>query len=219
MPASLFNNAFSLIFWVVGIIVALTVHEAAHALAADRLGDPTAKLMGRLTLNPLAHLDPLGTILLLLVHFGWGKPVPIDPFNLRNPRRDSALIALAGPTANLILAIICAALIRVINLVPTLASGWEIFLSILIGLLTQTVFMAIVLGVFNLIPIHPLDGFGIVEGLLPENLAKDWSELRPYGMIFLLFLIVPIFGSSPVNNLLTPVINFLLRVLLPTSLM
>src|SRR3990172_11954241 len=104
MIGELFNNPLSFVFWLLGLTVAITVHEFAHAYAAERLGDPTPRLMGRLTLNPLAHLDPLGTLMLLIARFGWGKPVQFDPFNLRHPRRDSALISLAGPASNLIMA-------------------------------------------------------------------------------------------------------------------
>src|SRR3989344_1658008 len=99
----LFNDSLEFILWTISIVLAITIHEFAHAFAADRLGDPTPRLMGRLTLNPLAHLDPLGTLLLLIARFGWGKPVIFDPFNLRNPRRDSAIISLAGPVSNILL--------------------------------------------------------------------------------------------------------------------
>src|SRR3989344_4785860 len=103
---SLLTNPIELLFIVPTLLIAITVHEFAHAFSADRLGDPTPRLQGRLTLNPLAHLDPLGTIMLFLVRFGWGKPVQFDPFNLRNPRRDAAIISLAGPLANVVLATI-----------------------------------------------------------------------------------------------------------------
>src|SRR3990167_10883511 len=109
---SFFSNPLLLILWLAALIIAVTIHEFAHAFAADRLGDPTPKLMGRLTLNPLAHLDVLGTLMLLIARFGWGKPVQIDPFNLQNPRRDSALIALAGPLSNLLLAVVLSLILR-----------------------------------------------------------------------------------------------------------
>jgi len=102
---SFFSNPLLLILWLAALIIAVTIHEFAHAFAADRLGDPTPKLMGRLTLNPLAHLDVLGTLMLLIARFGWGKPVQFDPFNLRHPRRDSAIISLSGPVANFLLAL------------------------------------------------------------------------------------------------------------------
>ncbi|KKS87212.1 MAG: Peptidase M50 [Candidatus Gottesmanbacteria bacterium GW2011_GWB1_43_11] len=112
---NILNSPVSFLFYVAALIVAITIHEFSHAWSADHLGDPTPRLQGRLTLNPLAHLDPLGTILLFLVHFGWGKPVQFDPFNLRNPRRDAALISLAGPAANLLLATVCSIALRILS--------------------------------------------------------------------------------------------------------
>src|SRR3972149_2555477 len=114
MLGQLFNNPLAFVFWALALILAITIHEFAHALAADRLGDPTPRLMGRLTLNPLAPLDPLGTLMLLIARFGWGKPVQFDPFNLRHPRRDSALISLAGPASNLIMASTAAIFLQVL---------------------------------------------------------------------------------------------------------
>ena len=200
------GTAFNLIFGFVALIVAITIHEFSHAWTAERLGDPTPRLQGRLTLNPLAHLDPVGTILMILVHFGWGKPVQFDPFNLRNPRRDSALISIAGPISNMLVAIVCALLFRI----PMPAA-----ISYLLFMILQ---MNIMLGVFNLIPVHPLDGFKIVEGILPEEQAHEWNGLERYGMIFLVFLLFPIFGgTAPIQRIISPVINFLLNILLPST--
>ncbi len=195
-----------LVFNLVALIIAITIHEFSHALAAERLGDPTPRLQGRLTLNPLAHLDPIGTILLILVRFGWGRPVQFDPFNLRNPRRDGALISLAGPTSNMLVAIVCALLFRL----PMPAT--------LSYLLFVTLQMNVVLGIFNLVPIHPLDGFKIVEGILPEEQAREWHQLERFGMIFLIFLLFPIFGSTaPISRIISPVINFFLNIFLPST--
>src|SRR6185369_12436963 len=171
---------------------AITVHEFAHAYTADRLGDPTPRLQGRLTLNPLAHLDPIGSLMMLLVHFGWGKPVQFDAFNLRHPRRDSAIISLAGPVTNFLMATICAVLLqllftaRLAFISNIVATG---FMYVAIALLQPVIVLNVALGVFNLVPIHPLDGFKIVEGALPEEYARQWHELEGYGMIFLLFLV------------------------------
>lgn len=187
------------------LIVSITVHEFAHGWAADQLGDPTPRSQGRLTLDPRAHLDPIGTIAILFFWFGWGKPVQFDPFNLRNPRRDAALIGLAGPAANIILAIILAFLMR---LLPPSLILWVI--------LSAVIRLNIMLAVFNLIPIHPLDGGKILVGFLPKDLAYEWNAiLSQYGMIILLFLIIPFGGSSPISYLISPVINTLLRILLP----
>ena len=192
------------IFNLVALIIAIDIHEFSHAWAAERLGDPTPRLQGRLSLNPLVHLDPIGTILLILVHFGWGKPVQFDPFNLRNPRRDSALISMAGPVSNILLATALALLVHVL---PS---------SIITVLLEEIILMNVVLGIFNLVPIHPLDGFKIVEGILPEQQAHEWHELERYGIIFLIFLLFPFFGGiAPIQKIISPVITFFVRLLLP----
>jgi Zn-dependent protease len=215
---SALSNPLVFIFSMLGLIVAISIHEFSHALAADRLGDPTPRLQGRLTLNPLAHLDPIGTIMLLLVHFGWGKPVQFDPFNLRHPRRDSAIISLAGPVSNFLLAILCSIVIHILftvrlTLLTNAIAGSA--LTIIIAILQPVIIFNIALGVFNLVPIHPLDGFKIVEGILPDEYARQWKELEPYGMIFLLFLAFPILGSvSPISRVIGPVIDFLLNTLI-----
>jgi Zn-dependent protease len=203
---------------IIGFLVALTIHEAAHAWMSDRLGDPTAKLSGRLSLNPLAHIDIYGTVLvplfLILLRFplifGWAKPVVFDPYNLKNPRRDAALISLAGPGANLALAIACSVILRIIS------DPFSPY-SFLISLLTPIIALNVVLAIFNLIPIHPLDGGKIFIGLLPEKDAREADVfLTRYGMIILILLIFPIFGgASPVFVVLTPIISFLLKILIP----
>lgn len=219
MITQLFNNPLAFLFTIVGLLVAITIHEFAHALAADRLGDPTPRVQKRLTLNPLAHLDPIGTIMILLASFGWGKPVQFDPFNLRNPRRDGAIISIAGPIANFTVAVICAILLRLLfasrlTLLSSSLAGTATFLTI--GILEPVIILNIMLGVFNLVPIHPLDGFKIVEGILPDAYARQWKDLEPYGIIFLLFLIFPIFGSvSPISRIITPIIDTVLRILIP----
>ena len=214
-----------LIGWLLAFAVAITIHEAAHAWMSDKMGDPTARLMGRLSLNPIVHYDPIGTSLLLMlvflrilgvpvIPFGWAKPVVIDPFNLKNPRRDSALISLAGPTANLVFAILAAILIR---LTYSPLSG----LHFVAELLIPVVLLNVVLAIFNLIPIHPLDGGKIFVGLLPEKEAREADLfLHRYGLIILLLLIFPSFGGvSPISTLLNPIINFILGILLPNSIL
>ena len=185
---------------------------------SDKLGDPTARLMGRLTLNPIAHLDPYGTVLfpLILIFigspfiFGWAKPVSFDPYNLKNPRKDAALISLAGPASNLILAIILSVFLGlgIVAVNP---------LSFTYILLVSVIRLNVVLALFNLIPIHPLDGGKIFVGLLPEKDAHEADIfLKRYGMIILLFLIFPtIRGTSPLFLVLTPVLNFVLGILIP----
>ncbi len=178
MISILFSNPLAFFFVAGALVVSISIHEFAHAYVADKLGDPTAKLMGRITLNPKAHLDPMGTILLLFAGFGWGRPVPFDARNLTNPKRDAAIISFAGPFSNIILALLLSLVFRLFD-----GNGF-------IGLFLQlTVQYNLVLAIFNLIPVHPLDGFKVVNGFLPRELSYQWLQMAPYGMWILLFLI------------------------------
>ncbi len=208
----LFTNPIVFVISAVALLIAITVHEFAHAFAADRLGDPTPRLMGRLTLNPIAHLDPIGTLLLLLIRFGWGKPVQFDPYNLKNPRRDAAIIALAGPFSNLLLASFFSLLLRLWMIT---SPGFATFAAIL----TPFIYYNVILAIFNLIPIHPLDGGKILVGLLPPESARTFDQfLNRYGIFLLMLLIFPIFGGiSVINTVISPVINLLLGIYLPGS--
>jgi Zn-dependent protease len=211
----------SILIWILAFVVAITIHEAAHAYMADRLGDPTPRMMGRLSLNPLVHYDPVGTTLLLVlvvmravgipvIPFGWAKPVMFDPYNLKNPRRDAALISLAGPGSNLILATILGIILR-LTLVPFSP------LSYLSTLFVPIIILNVVLALFNLIPIHPLDGGKILVGLLPPDQAYDVDRfLRQYGIIILFMLLFPIWGgSSPIFVVLEPALRAILGILIP----
>lgn len=195
------------------LVIAISVHEFSHAFTADRLGDPTARIAGRLTLNPTAHLDPLGTILLFIAGFGWGRPVPFDPFNLKDPKRDSALISIAGPFSNLLMAITGSIILRILAGFPILAIS-----SFLTDVISTLIYFNVVLGVFNLIPVHPLDGFKVIGGLMPEKYYRDWMALEPYGIIFLILLIFPFFGSSPLNAFLSPIVSSIMSILVPTRI-
>lgn len=211
MLTDLFNNPIGFFLWIIGLLVAITVHEYSHAAVADRLGDPTARLMGRVTLNPLAHLDVLGTIMLLLASFGWGKPVPVDTFNLRHPRRDSAFISFAGPLSNLVLASLCSFFLRLVLAFGSSGLG----VTLAFAILSPIVIMNVSLAIFNLIPIYPFDGFAIVRGFLPEEAAKQWQQLESLGYIMILILVFPLFGQSIVLSIIEPVIRFLINILLP----
>lgn len=220
MLDQLATNPLGFLFWLLALVIAITIHEFSHAYSADRLGDPTPRLQGRLTLNPLAHLDPLGTLMLLIARFGWGKPVVFDPFNLRHPRRDAAIISFAGPLSNLLTATFCAVLLQILlqYRLALLGNSLGIAVYALMGILRPIIILNVVLAIFNLVPIHPLDGFKIVGGILPKEYAQQWYELEPYGMIFLIFLIFPIFGgSSPISNIISPIINGILTILLPSA--
>lgn len=210
MIDTLFDNPLLFLLSAISIVIAITVHEFAHAKAADHLGDPTPGLQGRLTLNPLAHLDVYGTLFLLMFGFGWGKPVQFDPFNLKNPRKDAAIISVAGPLTNFVMAIVSAIVLWLFRFLQLgdIATIGSLFL-------TPFIIMNLILGIFNLIPIHPLDGFKIVGGVLNEKQAKEWYQLERYGIFFLLLLIFPFPGGSMLHNILDPVLGFLYGVFLP----
>jgi Zn-dependent protease len=198
-------NIISLIISAVALIIAITIHEFSHALVADKLGDPTPRSLGRLSLNPLRHLDLIGTIMLFLVHFGWGKPVPIDPYNLKNPKRDEMLISIAGPASNLILAALLSLIIRFIPL-----NDLAVFLIYTI------IQLNVLLAVFNLIPIPPLDGSKIFLNLLPDNISTKWQEaFNQYGFIILIiFLFLPIInGQTLISAIITPIMSVILNFL------
>ena len=205
-----FSSPITFLAYTIALLVAITIHEFAHAWTADYLGDPTAKLQGRVSLNPLVHLDLVGTALLLLTGFGWGKPVMFDPFNLKNPKKDSAMIALAGPLSNIILSIILALIIRLLAI-----THQTIFLNISLLIFSPIIYLNIILAIFNLIPIYPLDGFNLVAGLIPDDKYEEWMELKRYGFIFLLLLILPLGRSSLLEMTIQPVINTLNSFLLP----
>lgn len=196
---TLLENPLAFIIVAGALIISISIHEFAHAYVSNRLGDSTAKMLGRVTLNPLSHLDPIGTLLLLFAGFGWGKPVPFNPYNLENPKRDSALIAFAGPLSNFILAILFALLVFGISVLPVPTSVYIASRSVF----EVVVFYNLVLGLFNLIPIHPLDGFKVVNAFLPEDLSYQWLQLAPYGIYLLLLLILTngfsLILSTPLN--------------------
>lgn len=208
----LFINPPSFFIYLIALLVVVTIHEFAHAKMADYLGDPTPRLAGRLKLNPLIHLDALGLFFILFFGFGWGKPVPFDPFNLKNPRRDSAFIALAGPLSNFILAFLLSLILRLLNYSPyqTIQVMANFFLIPMIS-------FNLVLGIFNLLPIHPLDGFKIVGGLLPSDKADQWYRLESLGLIFLFLLIFPIGDSNLAQFIITPIFHFFQNLLLPST--
>jgi Zn-dependent protease len=178
------------------LLFSLTVHEMAHAWTADRLGDPTARILGRVTLNPIAHADPIGTVLFPLIAMftrlpiiGWAKPVPVDIRRLRHRERDYVLVAAAGPASNILLAIFAALILAVMPVSP-LVLGEANASAPLATFLTRMVTLNMLLAVFNLLPIPPLDGGNVLSGLLPPRLARIFDQIRPYGFILLYAVIL-----------------------------
>ena len=171
---------FEIIYLVIALAICISVHETSHAWVAYKLGDPTAKNAGRVTLNPLKHLDPIGTIMIFIAHFGWGKPVPFNYYNLKHPRRDAALIAIAGPISNLITAFVIAIIFKYAPNLPL----------IILSILKTTFSLSIVLFLFNLLPIAPLDGSKLIGLVVPASKERWYQEFLSKGPFFLILLII-----------------------------
>ncbi|HEU0265373.1 MAG TPA: site-2 protease family protein [Geobacterales bacterium] len=188
-------------------IFAITCHEVSHGFVADLFGDPTARRMGRLTLNPLKHLSPLGTFFLIVAKIGWAKPVPVNFHNLRHPRRDMILVAAAGPVTNFTLAIFSGLLIQF--LMPLVQHGasqtFLFFAEPILAMVVFFLFINLLLGFFNLTPIPPLDGGRVVVGLLPEALGRLYARIEPIGFILVIFIV---FGTDIYGKIMWPLLGF-----------
>ncbi len=182
-------------------LFALTFHELAHGYVAFHLGDPTAKNAGRLTLNPIKHLDPLGVIAFIIMKIGWAKPVPVNPAFFKDPQKGMLLVALAGPAANVVLAVASAILAKFLVMLPVIPL---FILKPLVGMLVASVWINIMLAVFNCLPIPPLDGSKVLMGLLPPATARSYARLEPFGFILLLIL----FYTGIIPRLIMPIISF-----------
>jgi len=199
----LVSNPIAFLIFMAGLVISIGFHEFAHCFITDRLGDPTPRIKGRLTLNPLAHLDPIGTLAIILTGFGWGKAAPYDPYNLKEPVRDAALIAAAGPASNLLIATILSILIK-------LGFGGDFFA--LFGI--QLIFINVALALFNLLPVYPLDGGKIMRALLPHQASLEYEDVMSrYGTVILIMLVFPwVGGQSAVSALLGPLIDIFLKI-------
>tara|TARA_B100000315_G_scaffold225987_1_gene232607 strand:- start:277 stop:915 length:639 start_codon:yes stop_codon:yes gene_type:complete len=201
--------------WVLPVFLAVVLHELAHGVAAYRLGDRTALQAGRLTLNPLAHVDPMGTIvvpLLLILFkspflFGWAKPVPINPSYLKDPKRDMIWIGLAGPATNLLIAVASALLLKFFLVLRFLSEG--VFAEFGVSILVNSAIINVVLAVFNALPIPPLDGGKILAGLLPSRQVEMLNQIEPYGFLILMLLLM----SGMLGTIIGPFIQVFLRIL------
>ena len=194
------------------LLFSLTIHEMAHAFTADRLGDPTARLLGRISLNPMVHADPIGTILFPLIALvtgapliGWAKPVPVDVRNLRHHRRDFILVAAAGPASNLVIALVSSIALTALPISPQTLGETNVSVPIA-AILSQALRLNVLLAVFNMIPIPPLDGGNVLSGLLPPRLAVSFNQLRPYGFLLLYALIL----TGGFETLVIPPYRFIL---------
>ncbi len=198
---------------IIALVLALSIHEFAHAFAAYRLGDTTAQQAGRLTLNPLAHLDPVGSIMMILAGFGWAKPVPVNPNNLRgNKLRSMAITAAAGPLSNILQAFVFALPIRFGLADIAFPYNPAAILPSLDELLTLLVYINLMLAVFNMLPLGPLDGLKVLFGLLPESQVRRLEPLAQYGSLLLLMLMF-LGGGSLLSRLISPPAQSMFRLL------
>jgi Zn-dependent protease len=194
-------------------LFSIMMHEVSHGYVAERFGDPTARLLGRLNLNPFRHLDPIGTLAIFIFGFGWAKPVPVNPVNFRRPRHDMIWVALAGPLSNFVLAIVAALLLRGLVLLDPFALTHPAvgkLMNPLEMMFAFSLYINVLLGVFNLIPLPPLDGGRVLVGVLPQRQAKLVSRLEPFGF---LLIIVLVFFTSIWSLVLAPIINGLVSAL------
>ncbi|HIO91625.1 MAG TPA: site-2 protease family protein [Leucothrix mucor] len=203
---------YNIAVWAIPVLFAITVHEVAHGWVANKLGDGTARMLGRLTLNPFKHIDPIGTVLVPLVLlispvpfvFGWAKPVPVDTRNFKNPRRDMAIVAIAGPLSNIIMAIIWVIILNIGQSIitdPSIAKGFQ-------AMAYAGVLINLVLFAFNLMPIPPLDGGRVLSGLVPPKISNLLDRIEPYGF----FIVIGLVYMGAFQPIILPVFDTFARI-------
>ncbi len=188
-------------------MLAIVCHEVSHGYIAWRFGDPTARMLGRLTLNPIKHIDIIGTLMIFFIGIGWAKPVPVNFQNLRNPKRDMIWVAVAGPITNILLATLSAILLRVMVAIDNpvaSTSPLAMILEPLVLMLAFSVYINLLLAIFNMIPVPPLDGGRVLVGLLPYRQATAWARIEPYGMVIIILLV---FFTNVFSYVVSPVLN------------
>jgi Zn-dependent protease len=204
------NTIQQLIITAPPFLFALTFHELAHGYTAWKLGDPTAKDQGRLTMNPLKHLDPFGVLAFFIMKIGWAKPVPVNPGYFRDPQKGMLLTALAGPVANLLLAVISAMLVKILAAIPITSQFMFNLINPMFDMIAASVWINVMLAVFNCLPIPPLDGSKVLMGVLPAEQAASYARLEPYGFIILLVL----FYMGILGKVIMPIINFTVGIMI-----
>ncbi len=199
----LFSNPSFLFGWIIALIIGLSIHEFAHAFIAHKLGDDTAKNAGRVTLNPLAHMDPIGTLMIFMAGFGWGKPVPVNPYQLKHGKWGHAIVSIAGPASNILTAAVFAMSFRIMIAADISAP------TVIVQMLQAIIELNLILAVFNLIPIPPLDGSKILAAIVPNALGNIIEEIEKIGpfvllgiIIFTIVLNIPLF-----SRIILPVVN------------
>ncbi|MDR3580089.1 MAG: site-2 protease family protein [Oryzomonas sp.] len=208
------NFLFKLSVMLVPGMLAIVCHEVSHGFVAWRFGDPTARMLGRLTLNPIKHIDIIGTLMIFFIGIGWAKPVPVTFQNLRNPKRDMIWVAAAGPVTNILLATVSAFLLRglivIDNSTVTPGSPMSMLVDPVALMLAFSVYINLLLAIFNMIPVPPLDGGRVLVGLLPHRQAAAWARIEPYGMVI---IIVLVFFTNIFSYAIMPILNVGVHVL------
>jgi len=203
------------------LLLTLTIHEFSHGYVAYLLGDDTAKRAGRLTLNPISHIDPVGLLMLFIVHIGWAKPVPVNPYNFKNQKRDMAITAAAGPASNFVMAIILSVVFNLLKATsPDILYSGSVIAQFFTGMLVYAILINLALGIFNLIPIPPMDGSKILGGFLSDEAYYKYTaqEQRGAQLLMIIFAASYLLNLNLIGSIIMPPLNFLLNLLIGQSL-